>query len=166
MFKGGASKYGIMFGMFKTGVFSDRLDMRLEYTQVRKWTYTHVGNVNPWEYRGQPFGFWLGPDADELYGQAQYLLSPRAYISLSLDFVRKGEGDLFHPYEDNWGSDKTPPFPSGVVEKSIGGWLDFRYAIDHAELRGRVGYRSIDNRGNIPGNTNSYFTHWTIDLRM
>ena len=166
MFKGGASKYGYLLGLFKTGLFDERLDMRLEYAKVRKWTYTHASHLNPWEYRGQPFGFWLGPDADELYTQVTYLFNPRFNASLNIDYARKGEGDLYHPYEDDWEQDKTPPFPSGIVEKSIGGWVDVRYNIDHLELRGRLGYRSIDNRGNQPNELDSYFMHMTFKIEL
>jgi len=158
IFEGGASKYGFMLGLYKTRLVNDKLDLRLEYAHVRKWTYTHVSHVNAWEYRDQPLGFWLGPDAEELFGQLSYLMSPKTRLSLNFDYVRKGESDLFHPYEDEWG-DKKPPFLSGIVEKSIGTWLDFSHEFSHLVLRGRAGYRKIENRHNEAGDFNNYFAH-------
>jgi len=165
IFEGGASKYGFMLGLYKARIITDKLDLRLEYTQVRKWTYTHVSHVNAWEYRDQPFGFWLGPDADELFAQLSYIISPKTALNLNLDYVRKGEGDLFHPFEDEWG-DKKPPFPSGIVEKSTGAWVDFNHEFSHLVLRGRAGYHKIENRHSQAGDFNNYFTHLVVEYTL
>jgi hypothetical protein len=164
LFEGGASKYGFLFGFYKTQLFADRIDLRAEYSQVRKWTYTHVSQVNHWEYRGQPFGYWLGPDADELYGCLTCYLSPASTVNLNFNYVRKGEGDLYHPYEET-GGDKTPPFPSGIAEKSTGGWIDWHHEFKRLLIRGRLGYRFIENRLNQPGDFDSYFMHWVVEYR-
>ena len=161
IFKGGASKYGVLVGLYGSQLFSERIDLRMEYAQARKWTYTHVSHINAWDYRDQPFGFWLGPDADELYGRLSYLLKPGSYISANFDYVRKGEGSLDLPFEDE-GGDKTPAFPSGLVEKSAGGWLDLRHEIQKLEIGARLGYRHIENRHHEPGKLGSYFAHCVL----
>lgn len=159
------SKYGFSAGFLKTGFIWEKLDIRAEYTQVRKWTYSHVSEVNAWEYRNWPLGFWLGTDADEFYAKADYLLSPETSVSLSFNYVRNGEGDLYLPYEQE-GGDVSPEFPSGTVEKSAGGWLDFRHEFNYFEIRGRVGYRLIKNRNNEPGECDSFFTHWGVSYTL
>jgi hypothetical protein len=161
LFEGGASKYGFLFGLYKSQLFFERVDFRFEYSYVRKWTYTHVSLVNAWEYRGRPFGFWLGPDTDELFGQLSYFLSPVSVLKINFDYVRKGEGDIYHPYEDEQG-DKTSPFPSGVVEKSTGAWLDFRHEFSRFKFLARLGYRFIDNRLNLLDDVDSYFIHTVV----
>ena len=161
LFEGGTSKYGFLFGLYKSQLFSERVDLRLEYSHVRKWTYTHVSLINAWEYRGQPFGFWLGPDADELFGQLNFFLSPSSVLKINFDYVRKGEGDMYHPYEEEQG-DKSPPFPSGLVEKSTGSWFDVRHEFSRFIFLSRLGYRFIDNRLNIPDDVDSYFAHIVI----
>ena len=166
MFEGGASKYGYLVGLYKTELLSQRLDFRFEYTNVRKWTYTHVSHVNAWEYRNVPFGFWLGPDADELYSKIDYYLSPSTCLSLNFDRVRKGEGVLDVPWEDDPTQDKKPPFPSGVVEKSTGGWLDIYRELGRFSLRGRVGYRFVKNAHNEPGELDNYFLHLVVNLYL
>ncbi|MCD6163227.1 MAG: hypothetical protein J7K40_12580 [candidate division Zixibacteria bacterium] len=161
VFEGGASKYGFLAGIYKSQLFSERTDLRLEYSQVRKWTYTHVSDVNAWEYRGQPFGFWLGPDADELFAQLSYYFSPCSIIKFSFSYARKGVGSLYLPHEEE-GGDKNPPFPSGVVEKSTGGWLDYRYEISRFVIRGRLGCHQKENRHNQPGDFDNYFAHIVV----
>lgn len=159
------SKYGFCTGFLKTGFILEKLDIRAEYTQVRKWTYSHVSEVNAWEYRDQPLGFWLGNDADELFAKADYYFSPKTTISGSLYFVRNGEGDLHLPYEQE-GGDRKPPFPSGAAEKSTGAWLDIRHEYNHLEIRGRIGYRLIKYRYNKPGKCDSFFTHWGLTYTL
>lgn len=161
VFEGGASKYGFLAGIYKSQLFSERTDLRLEYSHVRKWTYTHVSDINSWEYRGQPFGFWLGPDADDLFAQLSYFLSPASIIKLSFSYTRKGVGNLYLPHEEE-GGDKNPAFPSGIVEKSTGGWLDCRHEISRFVIRGRLGYHQIENRQNQPGDFDNYFAHIVV----
>ena len=165
IFEGGASKYGFLAGLYKSQLFSERIDLRLEYSRVRKWTYTHVSDFNAWEYRGQPFGFWAGPDADELFIRLSCLLSPTSAVHVNFDYLRRGEGTWYLPHEEE-GGDKLPPFPSGVVEKSTGGWIDIRHEFDRFIIRGRIGSRQIENRHNQPGDFDSYFTHWVVTFNL
>jgi hypothetical protein len=161
VFDGGASKYGIMAGLYKSQLFTERLDFHLEYTQVRKWTYTHVTHINNWQYEGQSFGFWLGPDADELYSDLRYLFSPTSSMSLGFNYIRKGEGDLFHPYEDTY-RDKTPKFPSGNVEKGMGMWVIFKHQFGYIDISNRLGYREIKNVSNHSRKLNDVFIHFVM----
>ncbi|MCP4583966.1 MAG: capsule assembly Wzi family protein [candidate division Zixibacteria bacterium] len=166
IFEGGASKYGFLLGLFKTRLFSEKLDLRMEYAHVRKWTYTHVSHVNTWEYRDLPFGFWLGPDADELYLRLNYLFTARTDLSANFDYVRKGEGNLQMPWEDEQGN-KKPPFPSGTVEKSTGAWFDFHHEFSRFVFRARAGYRQIENRhNNLPEDFNNYFAHLVMSYNL
>ena len=166
IFEGGASKYGFTFGLFKPQLLSERLDLRAEYTQVRKWTYTHVSHVNAWEYRNQPFGFWLGPDADEFYAELKCLLTPATYVTATFDRVRRGEGTLFLPFEEE-GGDETPLFPSGVVERSTGAWIDLRHELGSLTIRGRLGYRWMENRRNQAGDDGgNSFAHWVVSYTL
>jgi hypothetical protein len=163
VFSGGASKYGFMAGLYKSQLITERLDFHVEYAQVRKWTYTHVTHINNWQYENQPFGFWLGPDADELYSDLRYLLTPVSSISLGFNYTRKGEGDLFDPYEDAFG-DKTPKFPSGNVEKGVGMWVGINHRIYHLRVCSRVGYRHVINAQNTFNNVDDYMLHSSFIL--
>jgi hypothetical protein len=161
IFGGGASKYGFLAGFYKSQFLTERLDCHLEYAQVRKWTYTHVTHINNWQYEGQPFGFWLGPDADELYSDLRYYLSPTSSLSLGFNYVRKGEGDLFHPYEDTYG-DRTPKFPSGIVEKGPGIWFGGNYSLNKLLVTYRLGYRYVINSHNLSTKTKPVYIHSSL----
>jgi hypothetical protein len=158
LFSGGASKYGFMAGLYKSQLFIDRLDFHLEYAQVRKWTYTHVTHINNWQYEGQPFGFWLGPDADEFYTDLRYFITPVSSLNLGFNYVRKGEGDLFHPYEDTFG-DRTPEFPSGNVEKGAGMWIGGLKSHCNFAFEIKIGYRKLIHPLNLNVNRNSLLLH-------
>ncbi|OQX92451.1 MAG: hypothetical protein B6D58_03015, partial [candidate division Zixibacteria bacterium 4484_95] len=98
-------------------------------------------------------------------GNAVVSLSEKAIseirVKINFDYVRKGEGDMYHPYEEEQG-DKSPPFPSGLVEKSTGSWFDVRHEFSRFIFLSRLGYRFIDNRLNIPDDVDSYFAHIVI----
>lgn len=165
VFSGGASKYGFMLGLYKSQLFTERWDFHLEYAQVRKWTYTHVTHINNWQYEGQPFGFWLGPDADELYSDLNYLLSPASSMNFGINYTRKGEGDLFHPYEDTFG-DKTPKFPSGIIEKGAGTWLGVLHQYQYLYWSMRIGYRKIINHKIIDSVKNEISIHTVLSIQL
>jgi hypothetical protein len=161
VFGGGASKYGFMLGLYKSQMFSELLDFHIEYAQVRKWTYTHTTHINNWQYEGQSFGFWLGPDADELYSEFRYLFSPPSSVNLGFSYIRKGEGDLFHPYEDTFG-DRTPKFPSGIVEKGPGIWFGGNHSLDKFLFTYRLGYRYVINSHNSSAKNQSVYIHSSL----
>jgi len=137
----------------------------LEYAEVGIWTYTHVTHINNWQYEGQPFGFWLGPDADEFYSEFRYLFSPPSSITLGFNYIRKGEGDLFHPYEDTFG-DKTPKFPSGIVEKGPGIWFGGNHSLIKLLINYRLGYRHVINSHNLLSKTGYVYIHSSLTYEL
>ncbi len=109
-------KYAATFGYEFAGVLFDAtdVDLTVEYSQARKWTYTHKHVEHRLEHDGVPLGFDLGPDADRLLVLAR--VYPRRHIALGLEYVhaRKGEGSLRIPYYK--GIDNPDcAFPSGDV---------------------------------------------------
>ncbi len=109
-------KYAATFGYRFAGVLFDATDIELtaEYSQARKWAYTHKYVEHRLEHDGVPLGFDLGPDAERLLLQA--LVYPRRHIALGFEYVhaRKGEGSLRIPYYK--GIDNPDgEFPSGDV---------------------------------------------------
>jgi|GEM_PF-7019717 len=146
----GPSKYAFLAGLAQKNFFVDYLDFQIEYCRAAKWTYTHVSRVNAWSHAGQPLGFWLGPDADELFCQLTWIAGPSSLLRLAFDRVRKGQGTLDLPYEVE-GGDKTPKFPSGAVEKSTGAWFDLRQVFGDLAVAGRIGMRRVINPDNVIG---------------
>jgi len=121
-------KYAATFGYRFAGVLLDATDIELtlEYSQARKWTYTHKHVEHRLEHDGVPLGLDLGPDAERMLLQAR--VYPRRHIALGLEYVhaRKGDGSLRVPYYkgiDNPDSE----FPSGDVRAVDSVKLSFEY---------------------------------------
>jgi len=74
---------------------------------------------------------------------------------MAFEYVRKGQGSIFFPYEQEGGT-PTPPFPSGIVEKKLevdfGVDLILRY---NFYCRAKIGKRYWRNYSHIPGNDNN-----------
>ena len=125
---------------------------RINYTFVDKWVYSQRQPQNVYEQRGRCLGFPLGNDVDELSFNVKYLNAYGIFPHLSIDYIRKGEGSIFIPFEDEGGS-INPPFPSGVVEKT----LEIKFGVDYRFRRNlhldmEIGRVQRDNVDHITGN--------------
>jgi hypothetical protein len=89
-------------------------EVTAEYTNVRKWTYTHHLSQHRLEQDGEPLGCDLGPDADRLTLEAAAHPAPAWTLGLGWSRTRRGEGTLAEAFQD--GDNPEPAFPSGVVE--------------------------------------------------
>lgn len=85
----------------------------LEYSNARKWTYTHGRVEHRYEHDGRPIGFELGPDADRAVCEVVVHPSPAWSVSLAYERARKGEGTLTEAFVE--GEESEPAFPSGNV---------------------------------------------------
>ncbi len=149
---------------YQVGVKSlllNRFVAKINYTFVDKWVYTQRLSQNVYERDGVCLGFPLGNDVDELSFSLKYVNRSGIFPHASLDLVRKGEGSIYVPYEEE-GGPIDPPFPSGVVERT----LELRFGADYAfrnvvHLRIDLGRRSVTNAGHVDGNDTDNFI---IDL--
>lgn len=135
--------------------FMNPLLATIHYTFVDKWVYTHHHSVNIYEQNNQSLGFPLGNDVDRIGLIVKYMTVYGIYPSGEITYERKGEGSIFLPYEEE-GGDWNPPFPSGVVEKT----LTFRFGVgfvmgDLFHGRLSVGKQYSTNYGHAPDNDQS-----------
>ncbi len=112
--------YGNKFAFLAGGVWTDPLglsntDLRIEYARVEPFVYTHERPINIYQNYDQCMGHWLGPNADDWFFEANFSPNRDLRISGSLEFVRKGEGQLTKPWDIPDGTRKR--FLAGVVEK-------------------------------------------------
>ncbi len=133
---------------FKSLIFNNLL-LKTNYTRVDKWVYTHRLSINTYECNGYPLGFPSGNDVDELFFSAKFMNKYGLYPGLRIDYIRKGEGSIFLPYEQE-GGDWNPPFPSGVVEER----LEIRFGLDYTlrynfYIKADVGKRYWTNYSHI-----------------
>jgi hypothetical protein len=135
--------------------FADDFLFKAYYTRVNKWVYTQRYAINVWHKNNRPLGYPLGNDADELRASITYFSLYDIHPFISVSHIRKGEGSIFLPYEEEGGT-VHPPFPSGVVEKRIEFSAGVNYAVlQHLHARGAVGMRRIDNYEHTAGDNKS-----------
>lgn len=116
---GHPDKYGLTVGVCHSGAFSrGDYELTCEYTNVRKWTYTHEVAGHSYTQDGVPLGFELGPDADRTTVEAAYHPLPPWTVTAVYSFTRRGEGSIEIPFED--GENDEPTFPSGDVVRTHG----------------------------------------------
>lgn len=141
----------------------DRLLFRISYTYVDKWVYTKDDTVTVYEYNGASLGFPLGNDVDQLSGSITYVNTSPVWPHIRFIYTRKGEGSIYLPYEDE-GGDWTPPFPSGVVEKTLEMAVGARVMVHRRFVfRGEVGRNSWTNYQHTAGE-NDDETFFTLTL--
>lgn len=133
--------------------------VKMNYTFVDKWVYTHEDPINIYartDYRylpdsGYTLGFPLGNDVDELSFSVRYMNKYGLYPSFEVNYVRKGQGSIFLPYEEEGGT-WNPPFPSGVVEKKFDVLVGLDYVLHYnSYLESKIGKRYWTNYNHISG---------------
>lgn len=91
-------------------------ELRIEYTRIEPYVYTHYDSINRYEHYDQIIGNALGPNADEWYAEWNRYFGRDFQLRLWLSRARKGEGSVrrAHTREDP----ETKSFLSGIVETS------------------------------------------------
>jgi len=142
---GHPDKYGATIGAAHYGsVSGSDVETRLEYSNVRKWTYTHESIEHRFAQDGRPIGFDLGPDADRVTLEVVYHPSVKWSTRLGLASARKGEGTIADPFHES--DNAEPTFPSGDVRTTRRVSLDLLYD-DLGVLSGGLGASYRDSEG-------------------
>jgi hypothetical protein len=124
----------------------------VNYTFVDKWVYTQRQPQNIYERRGRCLGYPLGNDVDEFSFALKYVNAYGIFPHLSFNYSRKGEGSIYVPFEDEGGS-INPPFPSGIVEKTLRVKLGVDYSFRrNLHIAVTIGRQYKDNADHITGN--------------
>jgi hypothetical protein len=136
---------------------------KINYTFVDKWVYTQREATNVYERNGHCLGFPLGNDVDELSFSLRYENKYGLRPRLEIDYIRKGEGSIYVPYEVESGP-TNPPFPSGIVEKTF----EIKCGIDYTfkkrfYVKGNVGKVYKYNEGHISDNDRE---EWIFDAGL
>ncbi|MBN1996021.1 hypothetical protein JW935_00630 [candidate division KSB1 bacterium] len=85
------NKYAYTGGLFCTNVLgADNLDLRIEYTRIRPYVYSHKFEKTGYWHFSTTLGHWIGPNADNLYFGLTYQPTHRWRFYCSTDFMRHG----------------------------------------------------------------------------
>ncbi len=144
---------------FKSLIMNNFL-VKMNYTFVDKWIYTHKLPINTYALNNylyqphseRPLGFPLGNDVDKLSLSVKFMNRYGLYPYITMDYIRKGEGSIYLPYEEE-GGPLNPPFPSGTVEKQFEVKLGLNYTFKYNfYLKADIGKRYWTNFDHIQGN--------------
>jgi hypothetical protein len=145
------NKLAYLFGAFLTRPLGWRdVDLRLEYTRVDPFVYTHDDSANVYAHSGESLASTLGPNADRL--QATIVYQPHRDVRLTASYLhdRKGKGDIFAPHRDTDSNNKG--FLKGTIE-TANEWrtsmsVQIRRDV-YVDLD--VGWRRVKNAGQVAG---------------
>jgi len=163
---GHPDKYGTTLGgTAYTSLLGLDAEITAEYTNVRKWTYTHHLTQHRFEQDGRPLGFDLGPDADRLTVEVLTHPSPPWSVGVSYSRARSGEGTLVDAFEA--GGNPEPAFPSGVVETTDRAALECAYE-NLAGLRASLSLADVivRHRDNGPEDDDGWEVRAAIGFRI
>lgn len=129
------NKLGYSLGTFWVDpIRIDNLDLRVEYTRLRPYVYSHENSLSYTHY-ASPLGHPIGPNADDLYFEANYRFSKYARLALFSEFWRHGAnladknvgGNVEQPHR--YGDELQTQFLAGILEKRRSYGLNFSYEL-------------------------------------
>ncbi|MCH8927875.1 MAG: hypothetical protein IIB39_04070 [Candidatus Marinimicrobia bacterium] len=111
------NKWAVLSGvLFTKPLNMKNSTLRIEYSRIEPYVYTHVRSGNEYFNYDRPMGHWAGPDSDELFLSYVNTLDWRVKLKLSFAMLRRGQLD------DTFSRPVTgdlKEFLSGVVERRL-----------------------------------------------
>ena len=145
------NKFAFMIGHHWVDPFGWRdSEIRLEYTRIEPYVYTHKDSTLRYQNYDQSIGHWLGPNADDLYIRAEHAFHRDVTAALIIERVRHGEGSIYRPHLESDGTRKQ--FLQGTVESKWNyGFEIVDQLFRDAFISLQYTYSKIDNAGRIAG---------------
>lgn len=92
--------FGYQIGAFLFDPYIYKLDLRVEYTHINPWVYTHKFPVNCATSDGYHMGYWSGQNSDNLYFNLGYKINELSSLDFTFSHYRKGAQDsIYQQYE-------------------------------------------------------------------
>ena len=162
-FKHYGNKFAFLLGGFWVHPFSIRnADIRLEYTRVEPYVYTHHDSINVYTNYDQSIGHWLGPNADDWFFELNFLPHRDIKLSLTYEHIRRGEGSLFDPHDVTDGTEKH--FLKGIIEKQHHIGCRFVGQVLRDLFISLGGYRIITTNQDRTAGNDVNNTHISLDM--
>jgi len=90
-----ANKQGYQAGLhFVPRLIHRATELRLEFTAVRPWTYTHYFDYNTFTHEGQCLGFYAGPNSQNWLLENRWQMTKKCGLLLSINSLRHGVNPL------------------------------------------------------------------------
>jgi hypothetical protein len=121
------NQFGFQLGSQITDIPLKNLDIRLEYTKIYPFVYSHYIPTQTYENSSYSLGHWMGYNSDLFYFSLNYRMIRGLNFKLWSQFIRKGdEGFIHQQYEQ-----PQPPFLFGLISNYSYFGLDFKYEVLH-----------------------------------
>lgn len=109
------NKFAFVIGGFYANPFKlPDTDIRIEYTRLEPYVYTHNDPINTYTNYNQILGSPLGPNSESIYVEAAHRINRPFKILGSYELRRHGKGDINTPHRYEDGTRKY--FLKGTVE--------------------------------------------------
>jgi hypothetical protein len=133
------------------------MTLNLRYRYVDIYTYTHrdslkyhVGSAGDPLADDLPLGAVQGPDTDFIKLAADYYPLAAVTVSGFVSHLRRGEGNDWRAHTRDL--DPSPPFPSGVVEKTLTVGLGLLWELNrNSRVSIEISHSTVGNRENVAG---------------
>ena len=123
------SKWGILLGFYYVDPFSiPDTDLRIEYTFVNQYTYTHEPMDTTYTHYDAVIGHHIGADADDLFIDVRHWFTDKLRMAIGYELERHGEGDVNKPHPTDAPRDDEWEFLSGVTQSTSSLSLALSYA--------------------------------------
>jgi len=90
-------------------------ELRVEYTRIEPYVYSHKDSVNVFEHYNSGLGHFLQPNSDGWFAEAKTWFDFRFQAAFRAGMAHHGRGDRRTPHLDEDGDRKS--FLGGIVEK-------------------------------------------------
>lgn len=156
------TKFGILAGIYIVDPFSvSDTDLRMEYTFINQYCYTHEVPINAYKHYSSVIGHWLGPDADDLWCELKHRFTDKIESIFAYELERHGEGGIDKPHPNDAPANDRWKFLSGVNKSkhslSLGvsyakiGYYSFKAKYTHSWLK------NINNSKDVDGGRQAIF---------
>ena len=123
------SKWGILLGFYYVDPFSiPDTDLRIEYTFVNQYTYTHDPMDTTYTHYDAVIGHHIGADADDLFIDVRHWFTDKLRMAIGYELERHGEGDVNKPHSKDPRAGEEWEFLSGVTESTNSLSIGISYA--------------------------------------
>ena len=135
------SKWGILLGFYYVDPFSifsplgrgrgwvTDTDLRVEYTFINQYTYTHEPMDTTYTHYDAVIGHHIGADADDLFIDVRHWFTDKLRVAIGYELERHGEGDVNKPHPKDAPTDEEWEFLSGVTESTNSLSIGLSYAV-------------------------------------
>jgi len=147
------TKFGMLAGLYIVDPFSiTDTDLRMEYTFINQYCYTHEKPINTYTHINSSIGHWLGSDADGLWCELKHRFTEKVETILTYELERHGQGGIDKPHPDDASVNDKWTFLSGVTQSKQSLSLDISYArIGYYSFKAKYTHTWLKNIGNLGG---------------